>query len=163
MASHLAWRMRLALVAAAIWSFAGEAAMAGDQPFTETLVVRIVQMGFAGETGTEYRVEPTGEWQARRFVNERTTEELGAGSLSSGAMIELSHQVRAARLEEAQAAETAGDQVNAAYVELRLGDDRAVAALASGATLDEECAAAEGSSQCAFLDLARSVEAKLQE
>ena len=70
----------LLLIAAKVMVPAAMApASPGDQPLRDTIVLRVGQMGFAGTTGIEYRLEPSGDWRAVNFVNEKTMEVVGEG------------------------------------------------------------------------------------
>jgi hypothetical protein len=56
----------------------------------DTIVLRVGQMGFAGTTGIEYRLEANGDWRAVKFDNEKTMEAVGEGKLAPDKLVVLS-------------------------------------------------------------------------
>ncbi len=146
------------LIAAALASLSmSDAAISGDQPLRATLVLRVAQAGFAGVTGTEYRLQPNGQWQALQFVNDRTTGVVGEGQLPPEKMIALSHRLTQTDFARLPADVSATQGVNPAIVEMQYGDDTAAAYLPPGYSLDEPCPDSEDASLCEFLDLAHRI------
>jgi hypothetical protein len=63
----------------------------------ETLTVKDVQGGFAGFTGKQWTVEPSGKWKVYEVFNERLTEKAG-GELKKEQLTELARELEKYRL-----------------------------------------------------------------
>jgi hypothetical protein len=113
----------------------------GDNPMDKTLEVRVLQSGFAGITGTIYRIEPNGEFVARNVINEVEGEIIKSGQLNLEEMNAIAETLRDTDVEALPPATEIPVPVNPAMIELRYGDKTHLATLPAG---DPELSGCEG-------------------
>lgn len=151
------------LMAASVFALliAASFAWSGDMPLKGTLKLRLGQTGFAGVSGTEYRIEPNGAWRAVNFVNEKMLQTAGEGHLPSGTMIEISHLVAKADLANLSAEPFKYAGVNPVVIEANYGEHKVQASFPPGFTLEESCPGQTEGSACAFFELCRLIQSNL--
>jgi hypothetical protein len=153
-----------AVLACALAAVTGQGiSHAGDRPLKAPVVLRVAQSGFAGVTGTEYRLEPNGAWQANQFVNDQATGAVGSGQLDAGEFITLSHQIAATDFARARSQASSYKDVNPTIIEIRYGDETVVAALPPGFSLGDACPDAARAGLCEVLSLARQIKSSMKD
>lgn len=152
----------LLLIAAKVMVPAAMApASPGDQPLRDTIVLRVGQMGFAGTTGIEYRLEPSGDWRAVNFVNEKTMEVVGEGKLAPDKLVALSRKLTNTDLAAVKAEAKTFEGVNPALVELRYLDETTTVTFPPGYTPDQPCPYEPSEPVCQFLELTDLIRSSL--
>ena len=159
------FRYGLSLLGAAglALSIAGPAfAFAGDRPLKNPLIVRISQTGFAGTTGTEYRLLPNGDYEVRTFVNDALGEPVKTGSLQPETFFPISQEVAGIDMETLAPRTEAYEGVNPSMVEITYGSSTSAAIMPPGYNIGEACPAVADETLCRVLKLAGSVQSSME-
>jgi hypothetical protein len=129
----------------------------GDQPLKDTLELRILQTGFAGVTGTIYRIEPSGAFVAKTLINDVEGDVVKSGQLDLAAMIAISENLNAVRLEELPERSEIYAGINPALIDVRYGDLVRVLSLPPGQPSAAACGTDRSDMVCRVLGLSDSV------
>jgi hypothetical protein len=136
---------------------AATSAFAGDQPMKDTLELKVMQSGFGGLSGTLYHIEPNGAFFAKSIVAGEETEVTEKGNLDAGTMIELSHMVSSADLEDLPEQAVAFTGVNPTIIEISYGGVNRSLTLPPGYQLGSGCEDEFAAELCPVLELSSEV------
>jgi hypothetical protein len=127
--------MRRLLAASAVLmlaSLAGADEYLKDGKLTHTLVVKDLQSGFAGQTGPQYTITPSGEWEEAR-VTGRNVKVVQKGKLTKKQLTALAGELK--KYDPATLKDTGKVSVNPHVVTIQYGKHSAKLNLKAGAAL----------------------------
>lgn len=129
-----------------------------DATLRDTLVVRLSQSGFAGETGTIYTVESDGSWSTRAFVNERVGEMQAEGVFTDEQLNELAGMVDTEVFADGEGSTRKAPDINPQGIRIEYGD-RSVALALDAA---DEIVACDDGAECPVTSLAVWLKARTE-
>jgi hypothetical protein len=110
------------------------AAGADETKLTATLTIKDVQGGFAGFTGKQWTIEPSGKWTMSDVFNQKLTEK-ARGELSAEKLAELVKELERYGLGDLPAKKPARSMANPHVVTITLGKRDASLELNAGEAL----------------------------
>jgi hypothetical protein len=131
--------------------------LSGDHPMEDTLELRVLQTGFAGVTGTVYRIEPSGAFVAKTVINDGEGDVVRTGHLDLAEMTAITEHLKAADLEKLPARSETFTGINPALIDVRYGGVNRILSLPPGQANMSACQSVDNDALCRVLELSDSV------